>query len=80
MRTQRLPAMGSARPLPLPLAIARAVRIRRELSASLADERLPADQLHLLAVLRCWHGYKDAARSIARFPHLYRLLSSCRWI
>jgi hypothetical protein len=66
--------------MPLPLAIARAVRIRRELSSSLADGRLPAEQLHLLAILRCWHGYKDAARSIARFPLLYRLLSSCRWI
>lgn len=80
MRTQRFLAMGSARPLLLPLAIARAVRIRRELSASLTQDRLPADQLHLLATHRCWHGYKDAARSIARFPLLYRLLSSCRWI
>ncbi len=72
--------MGSARSVPLPLAIARALRIRRELSASLAEDRLPAEQLHLLAILRCWHGYKDAALSIARFPLPYRLLSSCRWI
>lgn len=70
MRTQRLPAMCSVR----------AVRIRRELSSSLADDRVPAEQLHLLAILRCWHGYKDAARSIARFPLLYCLLYSCRWI
>jgi hypothetical protein len=72
--------MGGARALPLPLAIARAVRIRHELRASLAQDRLPADQLQVFAILHRWHGYKDAARSIARFPLLYRLLSSCRWI
>lgn len=80
MRSQSFSARSSARILPLPLAIARAVCIRCELSASLADDRLPAEQLHLLAILRCWHGYKDAARSIARFPLLYRFLSSFRWI
>jgi hypothetical protein len=66
--------------LPLLLAIARAVRIRRQLDAALSRGSLPAEQLQALAQLNLWHLYKQAARSIARFPHLDALLRTRGWI
>lgn len=65
--------------MPLPLAIARAMRIRRQLNAARAGGSSAA-QLLLLAERGLWHRYKPAAQTIARFPRLQALLHSRGWL
>jgi hypothetical protein len=62
------------RPPALPLALWRAVRIRRELRTYRGQLGLGGDQLQRLAQLRLWHQYRDAAAVIARLPGLDRFL------